>query len=395
MAGRPALRRVLHVTSSFPRHVDDAVGPFLLDLAREQAAAGLEVAVVAPHAEGLPVDEVLGGVRVHRARYAPARRETLAYRGGLLGAASGPAGAALVPALLAGMAAATVGEAGRFRPDVVHAHWWLPGGVVAAPASLLRHVPLVITLHGSDVGLARRRGFATAARLVARVAALVAAVSEPLRAEAAEVLRLPAARTAVLRMPLDVAALDPAARPPLPPGPPWRVLGVGRLSPEKGFDVLIDAVGRARAAGVPLELELVGDGPQRAAVDAALAGLGRWGRRLDPLPREVLHERIAAAHAVAVPSRREGLGLVAVEALALGRPVVASRAGGLVEVVDPAAGDGLLVPPGDAGALAEGLARLPLPMPEPERPAVRRHRPDVVVAAHLAAYERVVAARAR
>ena len=73
-------------------------------------------------------------------------------------------------------------------------------------------------------------------------------------------------------------------------------------------------------------------------------------RFLGPLPRAALYERMATAHAVVVPSRREGLGLVAVEALALGRPVIASQVGGLPEVVT--AGTGMLVPPEDPAALA-------------------------------------------
>jgi glycosyltransferase involved in cell wall biosynthesis len=86
---------------------------------------------------------------------------------------------------------------------------------------------------------------------------------------------------------------------------------------------------------------------------------------------------------VIVPSRTEGLGMVAVEALALGRPVIASATGGLVEVVDDGF-DGRLVPPGDAASLARALADL-----RPESPrarAVERHRPAAVIAAHAGAY---------
>ncbi len=94
-------------------------------------------------------------------------------------------------------------------------------------------------------------------------------------------------------------------------------------------------------------------------------------RFLGPLPRAALYERMATAHAVVVPSRREGLGLVAVEALALGRPVIASHVGGLPEVVT--AGTGMLVPPEDPAALAHALQSLPLPSPPADSPAVAAH----------------------
>jgi glycosyltransferase involved in cell wall biosynthesis len=80
---------------------------------------------------------------------------------------------------------------------------------------------------------------------------------------------------------------------------------------------------------------------------------------------------------------------VAVEALALRRPIIASRTGGLVEVVTP--GSGVLVPPEDAPALAAALRALPLADPPYPAPAVRMHDPAAVVAAHREVYERAVA----
>ena len=174
-------------------------------------------------------------------------------------------------------------------------------------------------------------------------------------------------------------------------GPPWRLVAVGRASPEKGFDVLLEAVHLARRDGADVTLDIVGYGPDRAALEARGAQLGLAGavRFLGPLPRAVLYERMAAAHAVVVPSRREGLGLVAVEALALGRPVIASRVGGLPEVVT--AGTGTLVPPEDPAALAHALQSLPLPSPPANSPAVAAHAMGTVVAAHRAMYARAIA----
>lgn len=139
---------------------------------------------------------------------------------------------------------------------------------------------------------------------------------------------------------------DPGAR-PLPEGP-LRVAVVGRLVEEKGQRVAVEAAALGSA-----EWRIVGEGPDRARL-AAMAGprVSFAGRVEDPAAE------LAHCHAVAVPSVwEEAFGLVAVEAMALGRAVVASRAGGLAEIVEDGT-TGLLVPPGDAAALAQAVASL-------------------------------------
>ena len=361
--------RVLHVTSSFPRHPDDPVAPFLLDLRVRKPRTACVSPSSPPTTRPLPLRERFGDVEIVRARYAPERFERLAYRGGLMATARDPSAALLVPGLVAALATTTRRVANEVRPDIIHAHWWLPSGLAALAT---RVAPVVITLHGSDVGLAERRGVGALAHAVASRAAFVAAVSDPLLQEDAL---------------FSVSSRNAAASCACPSGSTQRTspsrhetarLGVSsrwvRASPEKGFDVLLDAVHIARRDGADVTLDIIGDGPDRAALEARSGQLGLAGavRFLGPLPRAALYERMATAHAVVVPSRREGLGLVAVEALALGRPVIASQVGGLPEVVT--AGTGLLVPPEDPAALARALQSLPLPSPPADSPRSQRTR---------------------
>ena len=375
--------RVLHLTSSFPRNAGDHVAPFLLDLARAQQAAGLEVAVLAPHDAGARRCEDLFDVGVHRFRYAPDRWERLSYRGGLLGRARTVGGLALLPVFFVAFTVSALRLARRFRPDVLHAHWWLPAGVCALLTSRVLRVPLAVTLHGTDVHLLRNRLVRRVALAVLRRAALVVVVSEDLHRLAVESLGLPDEQVEVLRMPVSrVAAPAPA-----PSGGPVRVVAAGRLSTEKGFDVLLEAMALAAADGLDVQLDLVGSGPEHDRLARLAEGLNGRVTLVPAQPRDALWARMDAAQVLVVPSRREGLGLVALEAIARGRPVIASRAGGLPEVVIDGV-DGVLVPPEDARALADALQKLPLP--RPSGTALDRHAPERVAAAHLAAYERLV-----
>jgi glycosyltransferase involved in cell wall biosynthesis/uncharacterized membrane protein YbhN (UPF0104 family) len=371
--------RVLHLTSSFPRFEQDPVAPFLLDLARAQIEAGLEVEVLSPHDRGLPVEERLAGIAVRRFRYAPSRLEVLAYRGGILARARGPR-VLLLPGFVAAFAGAAVTAAGRFRPDVLHAHWWMPAGLAGLFASRLIGVPLVITVHGTDLHLARSVGLRMLARAVLRRAAVVGAVSEALQAQVAGVLEASPEYIPVLRMP--VTPQGPPS--PFPPHPPVRVVAAGRLVPEKGFEVLIEAARILAAEGLDLTVEIVGDGPGARRLEALAQEADGRVRLTSSIAPSELGSHIERAHALVAPSLREGMGLVALEALSYGRPVIASRTGGLPEAVADGE-DGLLVPPGDAQALARAIRQLPLP--PPRGASLKKHLPEEVAKGHARVYQ--------
>ena len=397
--------RIVHLTSTFPRQRGGPGGSFLEGLAEAQAAAGHEVSVVAPHDAGLPLSDEWGSIQIRRFRYAPDRWETLAYRGGLVGTARGLRGLVLVPVFIWAMFNEALAAGRQGKLDALHAHWWLPGGVAGVFAARRLGVPLIVTCHGSDVALAARSFLARrACRWVLRRATAVGTVSEALKAQ---VRRVTGVDATVLRMPAELpsgppgeAAFNPSRADLVTPGDSFssdrrmNVVAAGRLSPEKGFDVLLEAL----ALAPDVTLELIGDGP-------VAENLRNCGKRLDlnsrlrfsgALPPAEYLARLAQADAVVVPSRTEGLGLVAVEALASGRPVIASDVGGLPEVLAAAAAEGAarLVPPEDPEALASALRELPLLAPSETATSamVDRHRPEAVAHAHAAAY---AAARTR
>jgi glycosyltransferase involved in cell wall biosynthesis len=332
--------RVAVLTTSYPRHGDDVAGLFVREAVERLREAGSDVAVVSP---------------------AGFRHFGLAYGDGIVGnLRHRPWLALALPLFFASFLRA----ARRVAPgaDLVHAHW-LPSGAVA----LLTGRPAIVQVWGTDVELARRVPWL--ARQVLRRARVVIAPSTTL-AEA--VRKLGAADVRVIPSGVDVPA-DYSAE----DEPPF-VLYAGRLSPEKGILDLVEA-----ADGIPLVV--AGDGPLRGQVPAALGFV----------PHDELLRLYGRAAVVAVPSHREGFGVVCAEAMAQGRPVVAGAVGGLLDLVVDGE-TGLHVPPGDVESLRAALVRL-LADPELRRRLGNAGRERVrerfswaaVTAATKAAYEDV------
>ena len=248
----------------------------------------------------------------------------------------------------------------RFRPDVVHAHFLVPSGLIAALAS---RAPLVVTAHGRDVrNVGAVPGVSTATRIVVRRAAAVVAVSDYLRRELVAKLPEAEAKTHVLDSGVD---LERFRELPAPNGA-TRYLCVGSLTPRK--NVLRLARAFERLDDAVATLTFVGDGPLRPKLE---------GRRNIVLEGRVAHDEIprhiADAHVVCQPSLVEPFGHSLLEAMACGRSVVGTTIGGPREFVPPEAGE--LVDPADDDALVEALgraARLPRPNPA-ARAAAARH----------------------
>jgi len=353
---RPRPLRLLFVTHNIPRHPGDAAGSFVLRLAVALRDAGQEVAVIAPGAAGLPDADQVEGIPVRRVRYAAPERMTLAYSGTMAEAVRGSWGGRLA---LAGLLRATrratqahlASAAARGAPvDLLHAHWWFPSALALWGIPRRTGVPLVVTMHGSDVRLAQGvRPAHPVMRAVLRQAGARTTVSAWLA---------DAVRAMAPDLPVSVAPMPVATdRFPLaaPDHPRAGILFVGRLNVQKGPADLLEAL--ARPALSAATLSLAGEGPDAARLRARADALGvaprvTWLGQLDPAALAACYRNAAV---VAVPSRGEGLGLVAVEAQLSGTPVVAYDDGGLPDVVRPADG-GVLVAPGDVTALAGALA---------------------------------------
>jgi glycosyltransferase involved in cell wall biosynthesis len=385
--------RILFVTHSFPRFRGDVAGAFILRLARALADGGTEVRVLAPSAPRLANIETIDGIAVRRFRYAPKKWETLAYTGTMAEQVGDSfRGKAALAGMLSRGALAVRTAAAEFAPDVIHAHWWFPAGLLAFGS--LSSKPLVTTMHGSDVRLARRSAWAPVLfrRVMARSSA-VTAVSSYLASEAQS---MAAGLSVVVEpMPVNVELFSPLAGAAAGPRSPDRFLFVGRLNEQKGIALLLQALA---ASGSDASLDVVGDGDGRAALESIARTLGvaarvRW---LGAQSQEQLVPLYRAATAVVIPSEGEGLGLVAVEAQLCETPVIAFRSGGLPDVVSDGA-TGLLTPPGDVRALAAAMDAV---LARDDRgaslgkagrdAALARFSPNVVASHYASIYESVI-----
>ena len=219
-------------------------------------------------------------------------------------------------------------------------------------AAVLNRVPTYAVVHCVLPSASRSQNLIF--RALSRGVRAFGGVSRSVCADTEARLGLPSGSVALLYNGVAVTGWSGAV-PPAHDGPPGRLVvgAVGRLVPEKGFDVLIHAMVELADA----ELVLMGDGPARAELEDLARRLGVRDRITFTgwvEPPWAVRQR---CDVLAVPSRVEGFGLVAVEGLLAGIPVVASRVGGLPEVIEDGV-TGLLVEPGDSGSLARALGVL-------------------------------------
>ncbi len=364
----PDRARVLYWTDGF---IPDSGGVSvraneLLPALRDR---GHELRVIASHhGPGLPDREVVDGIPVHRFRF----WQTL--------------DGADIESLLRIRSAIERLKA-EHRPDLVHIDFVGPATFFHLQTRAETSVPTLVTMQ-QDGALRTSVEDSLLAR-VFRIADRVAFCSEHLRQAVTERLPELKARSVVIHNAVKIAEGLPA---PLPTASPVLV-SAGRLERDKGFDLALRAMGRVRNTHPDARLLLAGDGGERERLEelARDLDLGDRVRFLGRIPRADVMRRLEAATAVIVPSRKEAFGLTALEASAAGRPVVATRVGGLPEVVTDGE-TGILVEPDDPDSLAAGVTRL-LENPETARrmggAARRRAEERFEWTGHVDAYDHI------
>lgn len=400
--------RVLMVASVYPRWKGDATPPFVHALARALVERDWKITVLAPHAAGAALRECCEGVEVRRFRYfRPEMSQKLCYEGGMLvNFRRRPWTKLLLPFFYLTQVKAIARLVREERPDLLHSHSLLPQGLTVAKVARRSGIPHLATSHGNDVfglrpdglvGRWKRRVLREADAVTVNSLATLEAVRE-LGEDMERVCLIPA-MPSICPIEPEVAERRRAE---------WKtsepvVLFVGRLIEEKGLGDLLMALAACRRAGRGFCLVICGDGADRPKFESLARDLKLEDGVIFEGWRssDSVQAAMAAADVVAVPSRptktgwKEAQGLVAVEAMAQGCPVVASRFGGLAEAIDEGR-NGFLFEPGDIEGLMSSI-RLTLKSAEPEklRQGARevyteRFSKEFVVAQTSALYERIL-----
>lgn len=367
--------RIIFLTHNFPRWPGDVSGAFLASLGSALVERGHDVRVIAPSDEGDTGSTSYQGMSVRRVRYAPAELETLAYRGTMADAVRSLRGMRTFRRLLKALRAAAREE--LKERNVLHAHWWVPGGLAAPPES-----NYVLTIHGTDAALLTRSAVARAlARPVIHRAKVVTTVSNALAKVVLERGGREVGPHKVQPMPADTTGIHPGAS--IGSG----LITVARLTSQKRIHLAIQAVAALRDQGRPTSLLVVGDGPEREALrrTADELSLGQLVEFAGAVPPDKIGSLLARREVMLFPAREEGFGLVAAEAFMAGVSVVACSDGGGVRDVVPATHGGRIVEP-DSNAIARATLDL-LDQPQRQAEAIelgaewrRRLEPSVVAA---------------
>ena len=402
---QPSSLRVAVLAHSFPRFPGDTHGPFVQRLSEELAGLGHEIHVLVPYDPELRPDPG-SPLAIHSFRYVkPDRWHRLGYSR-TLRRDVGMRLASWVqsPLYFACATRALRRLVDRAGIELVHAHWILPNGYVAARATRRNGIPFVVTLHGSDVFMAERNPlFGRMARHALAAASHVTSCSADLRdrllalgggrPELADRISLVPNGT---DLPPDGATDPQAARRRLGLPEDGRVVAaVGRMVDKKGFDYLLEAAPAILEGRPDVRLVLGGGGDLLPALRERSARLGLGDRALFPgaLAHGQVLDLLAAAAVFVMPSVRDrrgnidGLPVVVLEAMAAGAPVVATAVAGMPLAV--ADGEtGVLVPEKDPRALAEAVGSL-LDRPEKARALGRAGRERVAAELNWAAVARV------
>jgi glycosyltransferase involved in cell wall biosynthesis len=236
--------------------------------------------------------------------------------------------------------------------DLIHAHWTLPG-MAAWLGQFYHRRPFVLTVHGSDIYIAPQIPLIGAlTRSMLPRSRRVIANSQAL-AQAARALGAPAHRLEVIPIGIDSELYHPGPDPREP-----LLLFVGYLIERKGLRYLVEALPQVIRVFPQYRLAVIGEGPVRAEMEALVQSLGLAAHVtfVGHQTQRQVSQWMRRARLFILPSLEEAFGVVLLEALASGTPCIATRVGGIPEVIVP--GVGHLVPPGDTAALAQAMTSM-------------------------------------
>jgi L-malate glycosyltransferase len=361
--------KVLVLTSSYPSGDGAYEGRFIADLSRRMPMQGIDPVVLSPHFPGGRFKETQEGIPLYRFPYFfPFRFERVAYGAGLLFNIRRDffAFAGIVPFCLAEFFGTLV-LLQRERPDIIHTHWLLPQGSAGALVQWLTGIPHVATVHGSDLAVLKGHTLLRPlGRFIVRHSTVITVNSTYVEKQLLEMVPESLHKIRIIPMGIDPSAFMSGTGPETGKKRPARriILSVGRLIELKGVRFLIESLPAVLRAVRDTDLVIIGSGPEQE----------RLARRVYELSLDdhvhfmgtVRHDELAPYYqaadvfvlpSIAINGTAEGLGVVLLEAMASGCPVIGSSAGGIPDIITENI-NGFLIPEKDPVALAEKIVSL-------------------------------------
>lgn len=371
---KPPLK-VLMITSSFPRHEGDYFGQFILELAKALKPNNIEPVILCPHSPGAAHREVMNGVRVYRFPYFyPYSLQKVAVEGGVFQNVRRSLLAKLqLPLFLAMELIYTIWVVRKEEIELLHTHWILPQGLIGAICGRLLHCPHILSIHGTDVNTAAKsRVLRWVTRFVTRNCGKILTNSTYTRKILLSIDPSAEGKVEVIPMGVDVerfwsAQSDDHKQASDTPS----VLYVGRLIDWKGLDYLIEAFAIVSQRVPRVQLVIGGEGPEEEKLKQQVKNLGLTESvhfvgfiENKELSRYYHDAAVFVLPSIQTEGQTEGLGVVLLEAMACGTPVIGSDVGGIPDIIRDG-WNGYLVKERSPHELAERIVALL------ENPAVR------------------------
>ena len=361
--------KICILTSSFPRNEEDPAGPFVYQLATSLANKGLRIEILCPHDYGFPYTEYRGKLSITRFPYFyPAKYQRLCYGYGILpNLRKSLLARCQLPFFIMAEVLYCLRLVNKKSIDLIHAHWSLPQGLTGIICKRISKTPCVTTLHGSDIHGLRSPGLKW-------LNAKVLKYSDACTANSSETARM----AQHVAMEDDIAVVPMGVNPRFVPAAregdrrqtgseagEKRILYVGRLIDLKGVDYLIRALPKVLKIFPETKLVVVGSGPMKDDLMNLSDRLNLSDKviYIPKVPQEKLLEFYTSANLFVLPSvvnekgETEGLGVVLLEAMACGLPVIGSAVGGIPDIIKDGE-TGLLARQKEPDSLAEKITKL-------------------------------------
>lgn len=363
--------KIAVLTSSYPRFRGDGTAPFIKAFCEGLAKLGHDISVSAPFDPEIKPEDG-NKVPVDRFKYIwPEKWHIMGHARSLRADVRiHPIAYLLLPLYILGSVISLNRIVNRQRSDLIHVHWVLPNGVAAMVVSVLRRIPFVVSLHGSDMYLARRNiFFGSIARMIFRRADGVTACSPELLGSA---LEMGAPEHSIL-LPYGVDPNKFHPHKPNSPAPKFKgdgddkvlLLALGRLVYKKGFNILIDATSHVVEMAPNVKVIIAGEGPIFDELFEQINSLemGSYIELYGSIPWDEIPDFLTSGDIFVLPSIRDkygnidGLPNVLLEAMSSGKPVIASDIPGVKVVIEDGR-TGVLVPAGDKAELSQAIINL-------------------------------------